>query len=42
MARRPKLRDETAEVIDRIKEQHEYSTMDRAISHVLREQGYEV
>jgi len=35
MVVRPKLRDETAEQLEKIKEQHEYGSLDRAIMHLL-------
>lgn len=40
--RRPKLREETASVIEEIADENDYSTMDRAITHALREAGYNV
>lgn len=42
MARRPKIRDRVAETLDEIAEEYEYSTTDEAVTHVLREAGYEV
>lgn len=42
MACRPLLRDATEETLETIAEKHGYSSMDRAITHVLREQGYEL
>lgn len=37
MVVRPKLRDETAEQLEEIKEKHEYGSLDEAINHALRE-----
>jgi hypothetical protein len=42
MARRPKVRDRTGEVLDSIAEEYEYGSMDEAITHALREAGYDV
>jgi len=42
MARRPVIRDPVAETLEEIKEKHEYGSLDEAITHVLREQGYNV
>lgn len=42
MARRPRIRDATAETLERIKDENEYGSLDEAITHVLREEGYNV
>lgn len=42
MAKRPKIRDPVAETLEEIKTEYEYSTYDQAITHVLREGGYDV
>jgi len=42
MVQRPRIRDATAETLERIKEENEFSSTDRAITHALREAGYNV
>jgi len=42
MARRPKIRDPVAETLEEIAEQYEYGSMDEAVTHALREAGYDV
>lgn len=42
MAVRPKLRTPTARTLNEIKEEHEYGSIDEAITHVLREADYDV
>jgi len=42
MTRRPKIREPVAETLDSIADEHEYSSMDQAITHALREAGYNV
>jgi len=42
MARRPRIRQPVADVLDRIKAENEYGSMDEAITHALREAGYDV
>lgn len=42
MARRPKIREKTADALDSVCDEHEYGSFDEAISHVLRECGYNV
>jgi len=42
MARRPKVRDPVAEALQEIADTHEYGSMDEAITHALREAGYDV
>lgn len=42
MANRPRIREPVADVLDDIKRENEYSTYDEAITHALREAGYEV
>jgi hypothetical protein len=42
MSCRPKLRDATADVLEDIADEHEYGSIDGAVTHVLREQGYEL
>jgi len=42
MVRRPRLRDPVAETLDEIAREHEYDTLDEAVSHALREAGYTV
>ena len=39
---RPNLRDATTDVLEEIMQEHEYSNLDRAITHALREAGYDV
>jgi hypothetical protein len=40
--KRPKIRDQVAEALDDIAEENGYSSYDEAISHALREAGYNV
>jgi len=42
MARRPIVREPVAETLEAIAEENEYSSMDEAITHALREAGYNV
>jgi len=42
MARRPRIRDPTAKALERIKSEQEYGSLDEAITHALREAGYDV
>lgn len=42
MAKRPRIRDPVAETLEEIKAEYEYGSMDEAISHALREAGYDV
>jgi len=42
MARRPRIRDPVADVLEDIKDENDYTTLDEAISHALREAGYDV
>jgi len=42
MAERPRIRDPVADTLQRIQDEYEYSTRDEAISHALREAGYDV
>jgi metal-responsive CopG/Arc/MetJ family transcriptional regulator len=42
MVRRPKIRDPVAETLDEIAEEHGYGSTDEAITHALREAGYNV
>jgi metal-responsive CopG/Arc/MetJ family transcriptional regulator len=42
MAERPRIRDPVAEVLDEIQNEHEYGSRDEAITHALREAGYDV
>lgn len=42
MARRPRIRTAVAETLDEVKNEYEYKTDDEAITHVLREAGYDV
>jgi len=42
MARRPRIRDPVADTLDEIAEENEYASTDEAITHVLREAGYDV
>ena len=40
MAKRPRIREPTAEVLETVMDEHEYNSLDRAMTHVLREAGY--
>jgi len=42
MAPRPVIRDQVAEALDDIADKNGYSSYDEAISHALREAGYDV
>jgi len=42
MVRRPKIREPVAETLDEIADEYEYSSTDEAVTHVLREAGYDV
>jgi len=42
MARRPRIRDPVAETLDEIADEHEYGSLDEAMTHALREAGYDV
>lgn len=42
MTRRPRIRTPVAETLDQIKDEHEYGSLDEAITHALREAGYDV
>jgi len=42
MARRPRIREPVAQILDDIADEHEYSTLDEAMSHVLREADYDL
>ena len=42
MVRRPRIRDPVAETLDDIGEENGYNTTDEAITHALREAGYDV
>jgi len=42
MVQRPRIRDETVAVIEEIKQEQNYTSTDRAITHALREAGYDV
>jgi len=42
MVQRPRIREETAIVIEQIKQDQNYTSTDRAITHALREAGYEL
>jgi len=42
MAQRPILRDKVASVLEDVAEEHGYTRTDEAITHVLREAGYDV
>jgi len=42
MATRPIIREPVADTIREIKDEYEYGSFDEAITHVLREQGYDV
>lgn len=42
MTRRPVIRQPVADVLDDIKKEHDYGSTDEAITHVLREAGYDV
>ena len=39
---RPDIRDETADALERIMDEKDYSSYDRAIMHALREAGCDV
>jgi hypothetical protein len=40
--KRPRIRDPVADKLGEIADQHDYGSTDEAITHVLREAGYEV
>lgn len=42
MASRPRIRDPVAEVLEDIADEHEYGSIDEAITHALREADYDV
>lgn len=42
MVNRPRIRDPVADTLDEIADEHGYGSTDEAITHVLREAGYEV
>jgi len=42
MARRPRIRTPVAETLEEIKQEHEYGSLDEAITHVLREAEYDI
>jgi len=42
MARRPRIREPVAQVLDDIADEHEYSKLDDAMTHALREAGYDL
>ena len=42
MAQRPRIREPVADTLERIQREHEYGSTDEAITHVLREAGYDV
>jgi len=42
MARRPRIREPVADTLQDIADEHEYGSMDEAITHALREAGYNV
>jgi len=39
---RPRIRKPVADTLDEIMDEHEYNTYDEAITHALREAGYEL
>jgi len=42
MARRPVIRDPLAEQLEEIRDEHGYGSFDEAVTHVMREAGYNV
>jgi len=42
MAHRPRIRDPVADVLAEIADEHGYGSTDEAITHVLRDAGYDV
>jgi hypothetical protein len=42
MAERPRIRDPVAETLSEIADEHDYGSTDEAITHALREAGYDV
>jgi len=42
MASRPRIREPVIDTLEDIAEEHEYSTVDEAVTHALREAGYDV
>jgi len=42
MARRPRIRDPVADKLEEIAQTHEYGSLDEAVTHALREAGYDV
>jgi len=42
MVARPRIRDATEDVLVEIAEQNDYVSLDRAMTHALREAGYDV
>jgi len=42
MASRPVIRDPVVDTLQEIKDENEYGSLDEAVTHVLREQGYDV
>jgi len=42
MARRPVIRDPVADTLEQIKEEQEFGSLDEAVTHALREAGYNV
>ena len=42
MVARPRIRDPVADELERIKDENGYGSTDEAITHALREAGYDV
>lgn len=42
MSKRPRIRDPVADVLAEIADKHDYGSTDEAITHALREAGYNV
>ena len=42
MAKRPRIRQPVIETLDGIRDNNEYGSYDEAITHALREAGYDV
>jgi hypothetical protein len=42
MVARPRIRDPVADVLSEIEDEHGYGSTDEAITHALREAGYDV
>jgi len=42
MGERPRIRDPVADVLAEIADEHDYGSTDEAITHALREAGYDI